>query len=101
MKFLIRPAFWLDLDRHHFWLTKNVSPQLADRWLESAWETIFFLSKNHTLGRLRRDLRHSEVRSWLVAGFNRWTIFYGVNDSALVLYRIEGGERNLRGLVIG
>jgi hypothetical protein len=49
----------------------------------------------------RRDLRHPGVRTWLVAGFNRWTIFYGLRDDVLVLYRLEGGERNLRALVIG
>jgi hypothetical protein len=52
-------------------------------------------------GRLRRDLRHHGVRSWLVHAFPRWTVFYGIQGEYLVLYRIEGGQTNLRRLVIG
>lgn len=101
MKLIFRPAFWGDADRHHLWLAQNVSDVLADRWLEAVEVTIGFFRANPEVGRLRRDLKHPGVRSWLVSGFNRWTIFYGVRDQTLVFYRIEGGERNLRGLVIG
>ena len=101
MKFLVRPAFWLDLDRHHYWLAKHVGEEVAERWLASAWETIFYLREHPEFGRLRRDLRHTGVRSWLVHGFPRWTVFYGIQGEYLVLYRIEGGETNLRRLVVG
>jgi len=101
MKLIFRPAFWLDADRHHLWLSQNVSEVLAERWLEAVLDTICFLRDNPEIGRLRRDLKHPGIRSWLVSGFNRWTIFYGVRNEALVFYRIEGGERNLRGLLIG
>jgi hypothetical protein len=38
-----------------------------------------------------------------VAGsrFPRWTVFYGIKDDALILYRVEGGETNLRRLIVG
>ena len=101
MKLIFRPAFWLDADRHHLWLAQNVSEALAGRWLEAVESTIIFLRTNPEVGRVRRDLKHPGVRSWLVSGFSRWTIFYGVRDQTLVFYRIEGGERNLRGVVIG
>jgi hypothetical protein len=101
MKFIVRPAFWLDLDRHHLWLTRHAGEAIADRWLEALWETVFFLRDNPELGRLRHDLKQPGVRSWLVTGFKRWTLFYGLRDGNLVLYRVEGGETNLRGLVIG
>ena len=101
MNFIVRPAFWIDLDRHHFWLCKHAGEILADKWLEAVWQTIFFLRDNPEIGRLRRDIGHDSVRSWLVSGFSRWTLFYGVRDGFTVLYRVEGGERNLRGLVIG
>ena len=101
MKLIFRPAFWLDADRHHLWLTQIASEIVAERWLEAVERTIYFLRDTPEIGRLRRDLKHSGVRSWLVSGFNRWTIFYGIRDEALVFYRIEGGARNLRGLVIG
>lgn len=101
MKFLVRPAFWSDLDRHHYWLTRHVRPDIADRWLNATWETIGFLQAHPGFGRLRTDLRHPGVRSWLVKGFPRWTLFYGIKDDCLVLYRIEGGETNLRRLRVG
>ena len=101
MKFLVRPAFWLDLDRHHYWLTKNISEPVAERWLTADCETVFYLREHPEFGRLRRDLRYGGVRSWLVHDFPRWTVFYGIQDEYLVLYRIEGGETSLRRLVIG
>jgi hypothetical protein len=30
VKFLVRPAFWLDLERHHYWLSKHVGRKLAE-----------------------------------------------------------------------
>ena len=101
MKFLVRPAFWLDLDRHHYWLAKQVSAEVAERWLVAVWKTIQYLREHPEFGRLRRDLRHPGIRSWLVHDFPRWTIFYGIQEDRLLLYRIEGGETNLRRLVIG
>jgi len=101
MKLHVRPAFWLDVERHQVWLIKNVGAEIADKWFEAVWDTAQFLRANPKLGRVRRDLRHPGVRTWLVAGFNRWTIYYGLRDDVLVLYRLEGGERNLRALVIG
>lgn len=101
MNLSIRPAFWLDLEKHHYWLTTRVSEAIADRWIEAIWRTVEFLHSQPQLGRVRQDLKHPGVRSWLVNGFRRWTIFYGLQDEYLVLYRVEGGETNLRGLVIG
>lgn len=101
MTLSIRPSFWLDLERHHYWITKNVSELIADRWLDAVWSTVSFLQNNPLVGRERKDLNFKGIRSWLVNEFRRWTIFYGVQDEALVLYRVEGGETNLRGLVLG
>ena len=67
--------------------------ELAERWLEAVWNTVFFLRDHPEAGRLRRDLRHAGVRSWLVADFRRWTIFYRIK-------RLEGGERDLRALAV-
>ena len=101
MKCLVRPAFWLDLERHHYWLTTHVSEAVAERWLTAVWSTIVFIREQPLIGRLRRDLNHTGVRSWRVSTFPRWTVFYGIQENNLVLYRVEGGETNLRGLVIG
>jgi ParE toxin of type II toxin-antitoxin system, parDE len=101
VKFLVRPAFWLDLERHHYWLTTHINEEIAEHWLKAVWSTAFFLREQPLIGRLRRDLNYPAVRSWLVSGFPRWTVFYGIQDESLVLYRVEGGETNLRGLVIG
>ncbi len=101
MKFVVRPAFWIDVERHHLWLARNASADVADRWLEAVWRTVQFLQHNPELGRIRNDLRHEGVRTWLVEDFRRWTIFYGMKGDDLVLYRIEGGQRDLRRLIVG
>ena len=100
MTLVVRPAFWRDLERHQYWLLKHVNPVISDRWFEAVWDTVAFLRAHPESGRLRRDVKHAGVRSWLVAGFRRWTIFYGLRDNVLVLYRVEGGETDLRRLTL-
>jgi plasmid stabilization system protein ParE len=97
MKITVRPKFWRDMERQQLWLLQNVGADLADRWFEAVWQTVQFLQRNPEVGRLRLDLQAAGIRSWLVKLFPRWTIFYGL-DRRLVLYRVVGGEMDLRGV---
>jgi len=91
----VRPAFYLDIVNEELWLLEHAGGEIADRWHESLWKTIEFLEKHPFIGRQRRDLKHRGIRSWRIQGFERWLIFYGVRDDALVLYRVVSGAMNL------
>ena len=95
MNLRVRPAFYLDVAAEELWLLEHAGSEIADRWHESLWKTIQFLRRDPLVGRVRRDLKHSGIRSWRVKDFERWLIFYGVRDRMLVLYRVTSGTMNL------
>ncbi|MDD5138783.1 MAG: type II toxin-antitoxin system RelE/ParE family toxin [Verrucomicrobiales bacterium] len=95
MKLRLRPAFYADIEREELWLLERAGPEIADRWHEKLWHTLAFLQKNPLVGRVRKDLKFAGIRSWRVAEFDRWIIFYGVRDEVLVFYRVVSGTMNL------
>ncbi|MBE0541659.1 MAG: hypothetical protein IH623_09760 [Verrucomicrobia bacterium] len=64
MRFLVRPAFWLELDRQHYWLAKHLSDEVAERWLEAVCDTVLHLREYLEFG----WLRHDDLTSQLNAG---------------------------------
>jgi plasmid stabilization system protein ParE len=101
LNLVFRAAFWMDIERHQLWLARNASLEISERWEAALWKTVFFIRKNPLLGRVRREIGRDDIRSWLVEGFPRWTIFYGVRRDDVILHRVEGGQRNLRRLEVG
>jgi plasmid stabilization system protein ParE len=101
MKSHVRPAFYQDIAREELWLLEHAGAEVADRWHESLWKTIQLLEQHPLLGRERSDLKHKGVRSWRIIHFERWLIFYGVHEDALVLYRVVSGTMDLPLLKFG
>ena|SRR6266496_996099 len=97
----VRPSFYFDIAQEELWLLEHAGAETADRWHESLWATIEFLEQHPLIGRELRDLKHIGIRSWRIKGFERWLIFYGVNDDVLVLYRVVSGTMNLIALPFG
>jgi plasmid stabilization system protein ParE len=95
MKIRIRPAFYHDMEREELWLLEHAGSEIADRWHDNLWHTLAFLQKHPLIGRARKDLRFSGIRSWRVSEFDRWVVFYGVRDDVLVIYRVVSGTMNL------
>ncbi|HEY3852971.1 MAG TPA: type II toxin-antitoxin system RelE/ParE family toxin [Verrucomicrobiae bacterium] len=95
MKRRVRPAFYRDMAEQELWLLENAGPEVADRWHEALWKAIDFLEQQPFIGRERHDLKHPRVRSWRIKHFERWLIFYGVRDDALIFYRVVSGTTNL------
>jgi plasmid stabilization system protein ParE len=95
MKRRIRPGFYLDVAAEELWLMEHAGAEIADRWHDALLTTLEFLEKHPLIGRERRDLKHKDIRSWRIKGFERWLIFYGVQDDTLVLYRVVSGTMNL------
>jgi plasmid stabilization system protein ParE len=95
MNVIVRPQFYLDLEEGVFWLLTNAGANVAQRWHEAVWQTIELLRVHPHLGRERKDLTQSGIRSWRVKPFPRWLVFYSLRNENLVAYRIRSGLMNL------
>src|SRR4051812_49115138 len=98
MKVRVRPLFYGDIAAQELWLLDRAGAETADRWHEALWNTIDFLAQHPFIGRERRDLRRTGIRSWRIHGFERWLIFYSVSDDAIGLYRVVSGTMQLERL---
>ncbi|HTA29851.1 MAG TPA: type II toxin-antitoxin system RelE/ParE family toxin [Candidatus Cybelea sp.] len=91
-----RPRFLLDLAEELIWLRDKAGADVAERWYEALLTTLEFIQKNPFIGRERKDLSPTGVRSWRVRGFPRWLIFYAVTaKKGVVFYRVRSGTMNL------
>lgn len=95
MKALVRPRFYLDVAEEVEWLLENAGGAVAKAWHEAVWETIGFLERHPRLGRQRKDLSESGIRSWRVNHFTRWLIFYRLEGDRIIVYRVRSGTMNL------
>ena len=100
MELFVRPQFYEDIAEEVEWLARRAGPALAERWHAELDETIQQLLRHPYLGRERPDLNPPGIRSWRVNEFPRWLIFYGVGESALILFRVRYGTMNLLTLEI-
>ncbi len=71
------------------------NPQAARSFLEAAYDSFEFLALNPGLGRTRNDLGFPEIRSWRVAGFRRYLIFYRELPDRVQIWRVLHGARDL------
>ena len=72
------------------------NPQAARAFLEAAYDSFEFLARNPGLGRKRADLGFPEVRSWRIAGFRRYLIFYRELADRVQIWRVLHGARDLQ-----
>ncbi|HWF19371.1 MAG TPA: type II toxin-antitoxin system RelE/ParE family toxin [Verrucomicrobiae bacterium] len=90
------PQFLLDLAEELTWLNEKAGAEVANAWYQSLKETIRPLEKHPRLGRPRKDLSPTGIRSWRLARFPRWLLFYGIDEKEhLVLHRVRQGSMNL------
>jgi toxin ParE1/3/4 len=71
------------------------NPFAAQLFLEAAYDTFEFLSRNPGAGRQRADLGFPEIRSWRVEGFRRYLIFYRELPDRIQIWRVLHGARDL------
>ena len=71
------------------------NPFAARLFLEAAYDTFEFLSRNPGVGRQRADLGFPEIRSWRVEGFGRYLIFYRELPDRIQIWRVLHGARDL------
>ena len=96
MRALKRPRFLLDLAAELIWLKDHAGADVAGRWYDALLATVRFIEKNPFVGRERKDLSPPGIRSWRVAGFPRWLIFYEVKGGKIIVfYRVRSATMNL------
>jgi plasmid stabilization system protein ParE len=95
MKINVRPLFLSDVSESVAYLAEKAGADVALQWAEAVWDTLAELNKFPQLGRQRPDLPFPALRSWRVAGFARWLVFYGIRADTLVFYRVKHGAVNL------
>ena len=71
------------------------NPSAARAFLEAAYGTFEFLARNPGVGRQRGDLGFPEIRSWRIAGFRRYLIFYRELPNRVQIWRVLHGARDL------
>ena len=76
------------------------NPDAATRVVESAYDTFVTLAITPGLGRVRkfRSPRLKDVRSWHVAGFDNYLIFYRIVAEGIQVLHVYHGARDIEAL---
>lgn len=82
----------------HFIARDN--PDAATRVIEAAYETFKTLAASPNIGRLRRfrNSKLCDVRSWRIAGFENYLIFYRSVAGGIQVHHVYHGARNIEAL---
>jgi toxin ParE1/3/4 len=75
---------------------RSGNPPAGIRFVEAFRRTVDLLARMPHLGRTRSDLGSPETRSWRVAGFRKYLIFYEALPDRLRLLRVLHGSRDLQ-----
>lgn len=68
---------------------------MAEAFLEAAYDTFEFLAANPGVGRPRPEFGHEGLRSWRVDGFRRYLVFYRELPGKIQVWRVLHGTRDL------
>jgi plasmid stabilization system protein ParE len=90
-----RPQFWLDLEAGVAYLAGEASPEIASRWHEEVMATVRRVENQPDLGRPRRDLTPSGIRSLIVRRYPRYLLFYRWHEDTIEILRIKHGMMDL------
>lgn len=71
------------------------NPEAARRFLVAAYNTYALLAQSPELGRARVDLGFPEIRSWRIAGYRRYLVFYRALPDRIQIWRVLHGARDL------
>lgn len=66
MNLIYRPQFWIDLEDGIAYLKEKASVDVAIQWHTEAMATVGRVQKQPDLGRIRRDLKPTGIRSLVV-----------------------------------
>ncbi len=90
-----------DVDVQYAYFAKQASVEVAERFATAAYATAFELAEHPHRAAIdiagTSDAGH--VRSWPVRGFDRFRIFYSVDDAYVHVIRILDAARDTRRLL--
>ncbi len=95
MKAVFRPQFWIDLEEGVAYLAEKASPEVARRWHAEVLATVTRVEDQPDLGRVRRDLKPSDIRSLVLRRYPRYVLFYRCSGETLEVLRIKHGMMDL------
>jgi toxin ParE1/3/4 len=95
VKTLFRPQFWIDLEEGVSYLAEKASPEIAQRWHAEVLATVTRMEQQPGLGRLRTDLKPSDIRSLVLRRYPRYLLFYRWSEDTLEVLRIKHGMMDL------
>ncbi len=101
MKAVFRPQFWIDLEEGVAYLAVEASPQVAARWHAGVFKTVRLIEQQPKIGRERTDLQPEGLRSFRVADFPSYLVFYRLQSESLEILRVKHGMMNLPALFPG
>lgn len=98
MRTIYRPQFWLDVEEGIACLARKASPGIACRWHDEVMATVKRVENQPDLGRLRRDLTPTDIRSLVLRRFPRYLLFYISRGDMIEILRVKHGMMNLPAL---
>lgn len=101
MKLVFSSVFESDFSSGVEYLARNATEKIATEWETAVGRTLLLLQKNPELGRVRRGLQPTGIRTFSVTGYPRYLIFYLVRKDELVPLRVKHGAMNLQALFSG
>ena len=93
-----RSTFDADFTEMLEYLSDKAGDAVAWRFVEAVERLVKLIAKHPMLGRERRDLKPSGIRSFVISEFRNYILFYRVEENALVLLRLRYGGMNLSSL---
>jgi toxin ParE1/3/4 len=73
----------------------EVSPELSIRFENRVTEAFELIARHPEIGRRRKDLHPNNIRSFRVAGFDSYLIFYQVRKEDMFFIRVLHGAMDL------
>jgi len=92
---VFRPQFWVDLEEGVAYLAAKASPGIACRWHGEVMATVTRVENKPDLGRPRRDLSPSDIRSLTIRRYPRYLLFYRWHEDTVEILRIKHGMMDL------
>ncbi len=94
-RLVLAPAARDDLDAIHSYISADNS-QVADRVIDSAFETFALLTRNPELGRGRNFQKPSlrALRSFGISTYPNYVIFYRLKEDVVEIVRVLHGARD-------
>ena len=98
-KFFLSSEALEDLDAIWAYIAED-NAEAADRVLEAAYRTCKILADNPELGRLRKipGVASEQMRSFVIAEFSSYVVFYRGLPDAIQIVRVLHGARNIENL---